>query len=136
MRCDVGLALHADRSPWDGADAADGVAIARAEEDKRDTYPEMVASSRCRLVVLACEIGGRWSDTCTALLRALAAYRADKAPPLLREAARAAWMTRWTTLLGVAQQAALAASLAADVPCELDGVVGDAPPLADVLLLG
>jgi hypothetical protein len=126
--------LHADGTPWDDADYVDGVAIARAEEAKRDTYPELVASSRCRLVVLACETGGRWSDTCSALLRALAAKKAEDAPPLLRGAARQAWVARWYALLSVAQQTALAATLAEDVPSTLDGVVGEPPPLAEVLL--
>ena len=136
LACDATLVspLHADGRPWAGAEDADGVAIARAEEDKRETYPEMVASSRCRLVVLACEIGGRWSATCVALIRALAAHRAEAAPPLLRSAARSAWASRWWALLGVAQQSALAASLAEDTLGELDGFLGDAPPLADVLL--
>jgi hypothetical protein len=39
-------------------------------------------------------------------------------------------------MLGVAQQTALAATLAEVVPGELDGFVGEAPPLADVLLPG
>ena len=30
-------------------------AIAAAEADKRDTYPELVHSAKCQLVVLACE---------------------------------------------------------------------------------
>ena len=92
MACDATLVspLHADGSPWQVADETDAVAIARAEEDKRATYPEMVASSQCRLVVLACETGGRWSDTCVALRAALAAHKAEAAPPLLRATARAA----------------------------------------------
>ena len=69
-----------------------------------------------------------------ALIRALAAHRAEAAPPLLRSAARSAWASRWWALLGVAQQSALAASLAEDTLGELDGFLGDAPPLADVLL--
>ncbi len=104
-----------------------------SEEAKRDTYPELVASSRCRLVVLACETGGRWSATCVELVRALAAKKAEETPPLLRGAARLAWASRLWSMLSVSQQSALAATLAQDVSGELDAGVGEPPPLADVL---
>ena len=48
------------------------MAIDEAEKHKRETYPELVQSSTCQLVVLACEVGGRWSETCTWLVRTLA----------------------------------------------------------------
>ena len=135
LACDATLVspLHADGTPWEGAAEEDGVAIARAEETKRDTYPELVASSRCRLVVLACETGGRWSSTCSALLRALATRKAEEAPSRLRGAALTAWAVRWWSMLSVAQQTALAATLAADVLGDLDGWAGEPPPLADIL---
>ena len=93
-----------------------------------------MASSRCRLVTLACEVGGRWSDTCVALVRALAARKAEEAPALLRASARMAWASRWWALLSVAQQIALAATLSEDALGGLDGFSGEPPPLAKVLL--
>ena len=135
LACDATLVspLHADGTVWDHADAEDGCAIARAEEAKRTTYPELVASSRCRLVVLACETGGRWSKTCAALIRALAAQRSLEAAPQLRAAARFAWASRWWAMLGVAQQSALAATLGESTLGEVDGFVGVPPPLAGIL---
>ena len=119
---------------WRYAGGADGVAITRAEEAKRVTYHDLVASSRCRLVVLACEVGGRWSDTCVAFVRKCAALRAQGAPPLLRVAAQAAWAARWwAMMLGVAQQTTLAATLVEPSFPTLDALAGEAPPLADVL---
>ena len=53
-----------------------------------------------------------------------------------RGAARSAWRARWSAMLGVAQQTALAASLASYVPGTLDGCVCDAPPLGDIWLIG
>ena len=49
----------------------DGVAIreAVATEDRR--YPELVHSTRCRFVVLAGEVGGRWSETTGRFIEAL-----------------------------------------------------------------
>ena len=46
-----------------GAAHRDGVALAVARRQKERTYPESVAPwSRCRLVVMANEVGGRWLD--------------------------------------------------------------------------
>ena len=50
------------------------------------------------------------------------------------EAARSAWTSRWWAMLGVAQQSALAATLAEGALGELDGFLGEAPPLADVAI--
>ena len=44
-----------------GADE-DGTVLAQARHDKETTYPELISSGRCRLVVVAIETGGRWSD--------------------------------------------------------------------------
>ena len=86
-------------------------------------------------MVLACEVGGRWSATCVALVRACAARRAADAPPLLREAAKAAWAARWWAMLSVAQQDTLAATLVeADLGC-IDVAEGEAPPLAEALMV-
>lgn len=38
-----------------------GVALQDARKLKERVYPEFRRSSRCRLVVLAIEVGGRWS---------------------------------------------------------------------------
>jgi hypothetical protein len=39
------------------------LAIKAAEAHKEQRYPELVHSTRCRLVILAGEVGGRWSET-------------------------------------------------------------------------
>ena len=65
LACDCILVspLHADGSPWPRADVVDGVALARAEDRKADTYPELVFSEECRLSCLACGVRGRWNET-------------------------------------------------------------------------
>ena len=56
-------ALHCDGSALGGAANRDGVALAAARRRKERTYPELVAPwSRCRLVVMANEVGGRSSS--------------------------------------------------------------------------
>ena len=56
-------ALHADGSPRRHANQRDGVALQVAKRRKVATYPELVGPGiRAKLVVLAVEVGGRWSD--------------------------------------------------------------------------
>ena len=119
--------LHADGSPWAGAAENHSVAIRRGEADKAATYSELVGSDALRLVTLACEVGGRWSSECVQTLRALATARARAAPSCIRASARHAWSTRWWTLLSVAQQSALAASLTDDAVGAVPGCDGEAP---------
>ena len=107
-------------------------AIARAERTKGQAYPELVHSSTLRLVTVACEVGGRWSDESRAVLQRLAAAKARSAPAPLQRAARGAWQRRWGELLSISQQRALAATLVDAVPHDLDGVDGEAPPIGCV----
>ena len=51
----------------------DGAAMAQARVRKERTYPELAqAHGRARLVVVACEVGGRWSDEALSFLNSLA----------------------------------------------------------------
>ena len=106
--------LHADGLPWRKADVQAGVSLDRAEASKDDTYNELVDSSTVRLLTLACETGGRWSQRCIDVVATLAAHRARAAPRHLQRAARTAFASRWWALLSVAQQDALAATLVDD----------------------
>ena len=56
-------ALHADGTARPRAANRDGAALVVARRRKETTYPELVGPrSRCRLVVLGGEVGGRWSS--------------------------------------------------------------------------
>ena len=56
--------------------------------DKEATYPELVGPrSRCRLVVLGGEVGGRWSAETRSFLSQLAAAKAREEVPLLQKRA-------------------------------------------------
>ena len=103
--------LHANGTPWPQAADTDGSAIARAEAKKRATYPELVHSDRLQLLTLACEVGGRWSNTCVKTIRALAAARARSEAPELRAVAARGWAARWWAMLSVAAQDTLASTL-------------------------
>ena len=64
-------AIRQDGTPRRGAATRDGVALLEARRRKARTYPELTGQGgRARLVVLAGETGGRWSnETASFLLR-------------------------------------------------------------------
>ena len=87
------------------------------------------------LVVLACEVGGRWNADALRLVRRCAREHAMEARRLLRASARQAWSTRWWGLLSVAVQDTLAATLCLEGHLALGGCGADVDvPLADVLV--
>ena len=85
-------ALHCDGCPRQKAADRDGVAITAARKRKEDRYPELVGGrSRTRLVVLAGEVGGRWSAESSSFLSQLSTARARQEVPLLQKRAEQAW---------------------------------------------
>ena len=48
------------------------------------SYPELLGGDWGRLVVLGCEVGGRWANEALGVLRQLARAKAPSAPLLLR----------------------------------------------------
>ena len=104
--------LHADGSARPGAAKNDGVALRVARRRKERRYPELSGhNNRCRLVVLAREVGGRWSDETRTFIRTWARFRARSEPPLLRKRVEQAWRLRWWSLLSCAAARAFACSL-------------------------
>ena len=102
-----------------------GAVFEIAEKRKTNTYREAAqAAGRIVLVTLACEIGGRWSDTCIKWVGMLAKYKAHNEPPHLKRAVEFAWHSRWWSLLSVAAQRAFALSL---IEVDSDAI----KPLAD-----
>ena len=117
---------RADREP--GAAASDA-----ARRKRQETYPEILAARRCKLVVVGLEVGGRLTAETVTFLRLLADARARAAPTRLRSATRQASVHRWTGLLAVAAQRAYASSLLELPLASAEQGEGDAPPLGDVL---
>ena len=113
----------------------DGAALAGARRRKERTYPELDGGGT-RLVVLGCEVGGRWNDEARRFVNRLASLRAAQAPPLLRHSVRAAFARRWWGLLSVAVQDSLAATLLGLPLGPLSGCApASAPYDADVVTL-
>eukprot|EP00438_Fugacium_kawagutii_P032674 Skav232231 [mRNA] locus=scaffold4367:62556:63930:- [translate_table: standard] len=93
------------------SDDHDGVALAAACHRKRLRYPELLRPGPHRFLVLACEVGGRWSADCCDLVRVLVRVRTQRVHPAARRAASTAYMRRWWHILSCAQQGALAPAL-------------------------
>ena len=101
----------------------DGAALSSARRRKARTYPELCGPhSRARLVVLAAETGGRWSEEAHRFLSQLAKQRRGQFPHILRGRARQAWQHRWSSMLACAASRAFALSLLDRRPaCGSDG---------------
>ena len=69
-----------------------GAALRQARRRKERVYPELSgAHGRARLVVLANEVGGRWSLETQAFLRQLARAKSREEPPTFHTSAKLAW---------------------------------------------
>ena len=113
-----------------------GVSIERAEKPKQKTYREAAQSAgEVKLVTLACEVGGRWSDACVTWVSRLAKHKASEQPKHLRRAAEFAWSARWWSLLSVAAQRSFAASLV-EVDANLIKPILDFEPSTGEVLAG
>ena len=91
--------LHADGTPHPGASERTGVALGRGRRDKESTYPELIESSRLRLLTAGVETGGRLSHEAIQFLGELATYKVASEPFALRASAARAWRARWITLI-------------------------------------
>ena len=90
----------------------DGAALEDARRRKEATFPELPGEGgRARLVVLAAEVGGRWSAETAQFLTALANARAQEVPQVLQGRAETAWVKRWSAILACTAARAFTVSL-------------------------
>ena len=108
-------------------------ALHTARRNKQRTYPELLASARCRLVVMGMEVGGRWSQESAEFLRLLAQHKARSAPAPLQHATVTSLISRWSAILAHAGMHAFAASLLSLPADGLANGEGVLPPLGQLL---
>ena len=78
----------------------DGAALKLLDEERKLLTLNCPVKVGTRLVVLAAEVGGRWSAETAQFLTALAKARAQEVPPLvLQGRAETAWVRRWSVML-------------------------------------
>ena len=117
-------------SHCDGS-ARPGTADGCQEEERAHISGAGGPRGRARLVVLAGELGGRWSPETSSFLSQLARAKSRHEPRILRQRVQQAWRSRWQAILSCAAAKAFARSL-----LELRttaGADGDTPASHDVL---
>ena len=125
--------LTAAGLPHRAAGGTAGAALLTARRAKERAYPELCGSGRCRLTVVALELGGRWSTEAATFVRLLARCKARSAPPPSRAAAISAYTLQWSALLSFAAARSFAASLLFLPVTGTANVDGELPPLSDIL---
>ena len=98
----------------------DGVRLTEARKRKERKCPELLDASRCKLVVTAMEVGGRWSDEAWTFLELLAHAKARSAPGLMRRSTEYCLLRRWSGMIAVAAQSAFAGTLLGEAPGKLE----------------
>ena len=93
---------------------SDGACAEGGREDKEAKYPELISGERCRLVVLAVELGGRFSVETCEFIRQLAGAKAQTVPAHLRHSTAIAFERRWSRMLAVSVSVAHLESLLLD----------------------
>ena len=136
--CDLTIVspLRQDGHSGRGSARRDGAALQQAVARKQRTYADISATGAAALIVLGCEVYGRWCNDALQLINELAALKAREAPRYLRRSAKAAWSNRWWGIVGVGVQRAIAeALLCTSSPDLLPAGVppADEPQLMDVL---
>ena len=90
----------------------DGVALVAARRRKEATYPELVERrGRARLVVLAMDVGGKWSPETQSCVSLLASAKGRPESLLMRRHVEQAWRFRWGALLSCSTALVVAFSL-------------------------
>ena len=113
------------------AASRDVISLTATRQRKERTHPELSGEGGARLVVLAAQVGGRWSDETAQFLRALSKSKAASAPALLKGRTQAAWFRRWGSIMGCSAARAFAVSLLEQRSAP--GTGGDPPSEQEVL---
>ena len=125
-------ALTSAGNACSNAATTDGAVLQRARRDKEAEYWELLEGSRCHLVVVALETGGRWSDEAIAFIDSLASARSRAAIPVLRGSAFWAWRRRWVRMLAISCARAFVSSLISSPADMWTGTDGPVPDMADL----
>ena len=124
-------ALRSDGTARRRVDQIDGVALMDARRRKERTYPELAGHNRrARLVVLAVEVGGRWSQELKYFVSQLVRAKARGETHLMRKRAEQAWRLRWGSILACAVARTVASTML-EFP-GARGADGDTPASQDV----
>ena len=136
--CDVTVVSPVSRNgqPRGGTSNAGGQLLRRAEDSNNETYRPVLSSGLGALFCLGFEVFGRWGPQCITLLPLLARERSRGVHPRLRRGVALALQMRWSGLIAVALQKAVAAAVlrsdGADLPTTL---LEPAPGIAELAMV-
>ena len=121
--CDATVLSSLIRSgcPRNGTSNVGGRLLEAAEEQKMETYPEVEASGLGKMLCLGCEVFGRWSNQVVDLSPRLAVARAHGLRVRVRWGVALGLLHRWSGLLSIALQRAVARAIIRDVGADLVG---------------
>ena len=112
--------IKADGTARRHAACRNGIALEAARRAKERKYPELAGrGGRARLVVVGAEVGGCFSSETSQFLRGLVSAKVRGVFPPLKGKAAAAWMRRWSSMLGCVVANSFALSLLGRFPLEL-----------------
>ena len=112
LDCTLVSPLSAKGVPHPKTCVTPGAAIKSAEKRKQRQYPEFSNhDNRACFLPLACEIGGRWSETSLTFVSNLSKFRASQEPPHMRKSSEYAWLCRWWNILSVTAHKSFASSI-------------------------
>ncbi|MEE3098191.1 MAG: hypothetical protein VX463_00345, partial [Pseudomonadota bacterium] len=106
--------ISGDGIPRPGCVSDPGAVFGPAEAQIRVDYDDIAAGGRAHLLCLASGTGGRWNRTALGFVRALVKLRVRREPAVLRQSVTQALTRRCWSVLSVARDEALAASLDPD----------------------
>ena len=126
--------IHRDRTPRPRTHEVHGVALQHARRNKEATYPELIGrGGKARSVVLAGEVGGRFSAETAQFISSLAWAKTRGMSNLLRRRATCAWTRGRSALLSCAAGRAFASSLLDSKASA--GVDGAIPNVQEMLIV-
>ena len=97
-RHDSGVSCALQRVPSSLPAIEDGPVLTATRRLKDRKQPELVGPSQARMVVLASEIGGRWSEKTPKFLSLMIKVKAKSEPPILKKRAEQTWNMRWRAI--------------------------------------
>ena len=101
-------------------------------EQRREPYPELAGEGGlARLVVLAAEVGGRWSNEASQFVRSVAWAKAQSAAESTQTQMAHAWNRRWRKILACTAAKSFANTLLEHASSTAAG--GRTPSEADVM---
>ena len=128
--CDVTVVSPVSREgqPRAGTSNRGGRWLELADADNEATYAPVVRSGLGALYCLGSEVYGRWGEPSVILLGALVREKSRMLHPRIRRGAALGFQHRWSSILSVSLQRAVAHAIVEEVGADLQDTLLEPPP--------